>query len=42
MTIHGWFDAYWHPMNNGLRWHTTRYARYISIWRFQINICKSQ
>ncbi len=31
-------DIYWHYLNNGLRWHKTRYARYISIGHLQINI----
>lgn len=31
-------DIYWHPLNNGLRWHQTQYALYISIFRLQINI----
>ena len=32
------FDIYYHQNNNGLRWHTTRWAHYISIWHLQINI----
>jgi hypothetical protein len=31
-------DIYIHPCNNGLRWHRTTYAHYISIWRLQVNI----
>ena len=38
MTKHGWYDIYIHPHNNGLRWHTTIYAHYISLWRLQINV----
>lgn len=33
-------DIYWHPYNNGLMWHTTQYAHYISVFHLQINVRK--
>lgn len=33
-------DIYFLNYNQGLRWHTTKYAHYISLWFIQINISK--
>lgn len=35
-------DYYILSFNNGLRWHTTKYAHYISIFRLQLNIRRAQ